>query len=313
MSMCVVLAIGLAGCETIYRGVTGAGQGKSASGTASAAAPAVIPACGNASGGCFSVLTFNMKHRDVPLQLDAAARYLKTQFQDLPDFILCQEVVFDRPKSRGAPDTASALAEHLGYQSRGDARDGGHEGLAILSRHPFEYYDHLHLQSRDGLLSGGFPRVSVMAEFTIPDGKVRVVNVHLTQRQSQHDIRAAQLQETLRWMDARQREVPADIIVLGGDFNIEPQWNRLPQLIESSAAEGDDVKFLDFNSTESTSGNVGDPRQRVDYIFIAGVDRKVSSLGEAILWREGVPTVDGAARFWPSDHLPLLHVFTVTK
>jgi endonuclease/exonuclease/phosphatase family metal-dependent hydrolase len=307
------LAGGLGGCETIYRGVTGAGKNNGAGGsTAAALAPtalAAIPACpGN--GQCFSVLAFNMKHRDIPLQLNAAAAHLKAQLPTMPDFILCQEVVFDRPRSKGVENTAMVLAEYLGYEARGTARDGGDEGVAILSRHRFDHYDHLHIHARDALLSGGFPRVSVMAEFTIPDGKVRVVNVHLTQRLSQHEIRAAQLQETLDWMAERQRQVPADIIVLGGDFNIEPQWNRLGVLKDAGATGG--VSFLDFNTRENSAGNVGDPWQRVDYIFVAGVNRTVSSIGEAILWREGVPTVDGAARFWPSDHLPLLHVFAVS-
>ncbi len=319
IGLALLLAGVAGGCETIYRGVTGAGKnGNNASTSRSAAngggmsaaavSPAVIPTCPGPSG-CFSVLTFNMKHRDVPLQLDAAARYLKTQLPTMPDFILCQEVVFDRPKKKGADNTATVLADLLGYQARGTARDGGGEGVAILSRHPFDYYDYLHIESRDGLFSGGFPRVSVMGEFTIPDGKIRVVNVHLTQRPSQHEIRLAQLQETLDWMAKRQREAPADVIVLGGDFNIEPQWNRLGVLTDASATGG--VTFVDFNSKDNTSGNVGEPWQRVDYIFVAGVNRGVSSVGEAILWREGVPTVDGSARFWPSDHWPLLHVFTV--
>jgi len=256
-------------------------------------------------------MTFNLKHRDVPLQLNAAARALKSQMPTPPDFILCQEVVFDRPAKKGADNTAAVLADYLGYECRGTAREGGDEGVAILSRHPFEYYDHLHIQARDALLSGGFPRVSVMGEFTIPDGRVRVVNVHLTQRPTQHDIRDAQLRETLDWMATRQREAPADIIVLGGDFNIEPQWNRLALLNDSSATGG--IQFADFNSTENTAGNVGEPWQRVDYIFVAGVAHTVSSVGEAILWRDGVLTVDGSSRFWPSDHLPLVHVFAVAK
>jgi endonuclease/exonuclease/phosphatase family metal-dependent hydrolase len=165
------------------------------------------------------VLTYNTKHRDVPIQLAAVSKEFKTTFsQQQPDFILLQEVVFDRPSRMGHDNTASAFAELIGYEARGQARDGGAEGVSILSRHPFLYFDHLHIQARDALLSGGFPRVSIMGEFDCAGiGRVRVVNVHLTQRRSQSDIRRQQLQETLEWMNRRQAEAPADVIILGGN------------------------------------------------------------------------------------------------
>ena len=60
-----------------------------------------------------------------------------------------------------------------------------------------------YIGARDALLSGGFPRVSVMGEFSIQGiGRVRVVSIHLTQRLSQSEIRRQQLKETLDWMNA---------------------------------------------------------------------------------------------------------------
>src|SRR5436190_1452097 len=147
-----------AGCETIYYGVTGADRPAASSTPALAATsdPVKIPTCLGFTG-CLRVMSFNTEHRDVPLQLDAVANKLKADMNPLPDFILLQEVVFDRPKKRGQDNTAAALADLLGCQCRGTARDGGMEGVAILSTHPFDHYEYRHLAARDPLLAGGFP------------------------------------------------------------------------------------------------------------------------------------------------------------
>ena len=313
----LVPMLGLVGCETIARGLAGPGR---LSGSAPAPADPqaiaaddarVLPSCAD-TGGCLRVITFNTKHRDVPVQLAAVAKRLQSDCPQSPDFILCQEVVFDRPKSKGQDNTAAALAERLGagWQCRAIAREGGPEGVAILSPHPFEHFEHLHLKTRDAWHKAGFPRVSVMGEFQLPQvGRVRVVNVHLAHRHSAHDIRREQLRETLEWMAARQLEVPADAIILGGDFNIEPGWEEWFVLKDTSANGG--LEFHDFNSTAPCSGKVGRPFQRVDYVYVAAPDRAVTGAGEAILWPHGIPTVDGASRFHPSDHQPLLHVFEI--
>jgi len=313
----LTVASALGGCETVVRGLAGPGRlSGSAPGPADPQAIAaddarVLPSCAG-TGGCLRVITFNTKHRDVPVQLAAVAKRLQSDFPQPPDFILCQEVVFDRPKSKAQDNTAAALAAQLGegWHCRAVAREGGPEGVAILSPHPFEHFEHLHLKTRDAWHKAGFPRVSVMGEFQLPPiGRVRVVNVHLAHRHSAHDIRREQLRETLEWMAARQREVPADAIILGGDFNIEPGWDEWSVLKDASVNGG--LEFHDFNSATPCSGKVGRPFQRVDYVYIAAPQRAVTSAGEAILWPHGIPTVDGASRFHPSDHLPLLQVLEI--
>jgi endonuclease/exonuclease/phosphatase family metal-dependent hydrolase len=274
-----------------------------------ASASDAIPAC-DQDAGCLSILTFNTKHRDVPLQTQAIANALKADFTRMPDFVLLQEVVFGRAKKKGHDNTAAALAELVGYECRGTAREHGMEGVAILSIHPFDHYEFKHLDSRDGFLSAGFPRVSVMGEFAIPGiGLVRVVNVHLAHQRSSNDVRRAQLIETLQWMADRQRDVPADVIVLGGDFNIEPGWEEMTVIEDASVTGG--LTFMDFNTTAFTSGAVGDLYRRVDYVFMASPNRRAESVGEGILWRGGIATVDGSSTFWPSDHVPLLQVFAI--
>ena len=300
------------GCETLLYGLAGSNGLSSAPDVIAAgevSEPALALSCPDGSR-CLSVLSFNMQHRDSPIQLDAMAHCLRADRSPSPDFILCQEVVFGRPKRRGEENTAVLLANLLEYHSQATSRRGGSEGVAILSRYPFDHYSYKHLEAEDGFLSGGFPRVSVMGEFIVPNsGRVRVVNVHLAHRRSRHKIRREQLEETLEWIAQRERAVPADITILGGDFNIEPEWEELAVVRDPGACAG--LYFHDYNSRIPTSGRLGKPYRRVDYVFVAAPYRQVESVCEAPLWPQGMPTRDGSARFWISDHLPLLHVFAI--
>ena len=306
--------ISAVGCETVYSGVTGANRSANTApgislASTSANDPVIIPRCPAASN-CIRVLSYNTKHRDVPIQRHAVANAIKADLNPLPDFILLQEVVFGRPKKKGLDNTAAELAQLLGYECRGTAREDGMEGVAIISRCSFEHYECKHLQARDSLFSGGFPRVSIMGEFLDPEiGRIRVVNVHLAYQPSKHDTRRTQLKETLIWMADRQRKVAADVIILGGDFNIEPEWDELKMLQDAQQCGG--LQFIDGNTKAFTSGDVGNIYRRVDYLFAASPQRTITSSGETVLWPNGIPTADGASRLWPSDHLPVLQVFSV--
>ncbi len=311
----------IGGCETVYHATVGSSSAPrlainapanidTSNGDADLAGrTAMLPAC-EPSAGCVSVLSYNLKHRDVPLQLEAIAKHLHATCDRLPDFILLQEVVFNRSPRRGLDNTAAELAQRIGYEARGTARAGGSEGVAILSRLPFDHYEHLHVKARDSLLEGGFPRVSVMGECFVPGvGRVRVVNVHLAHRPSQNQVRRSQLRETFDWMNRRQQEMPADLIIFGGDLNIEPHWDEYLVL---SDPQFTGMTLHDHNSSLPSSGRINNTYRRVDYIFAAAPGRSVSSLGEAIFWPSGIPTIDGSATFWPSDHLPLLHAFSLS-
>ncbi len=84
-----------------------------------------------------SVLSFNMQHRDKPAQLAVMAERLRSDLAEMPDFILCQEVLFQRPPHKSHDNTATVLAEALGYYCHGTKRKSDREGVAIISRHPF--------------------------------------------------------------------------------------------------------------------------------------------------------------------------------
>src|SRR3954464_278478 len=63
-----------------------------------------------------NIMTVNLQHKDHPRELKVMADYLKTDLKVVPDFILCQEVVFERDQDL-LPDTASVLARELKLQS----------------------------------------------------------------------------------------------------------------------------------------------------------------------------------------------------
>lgn len=255
-----------------------------------------------------SVVTFNMKHRDRPAELKVLAEYLE-DLDNPPDFMLCQEVLFQRNPWRGQHDTAAVLADDLGLYSRGTKRKSDREGVAIISRYPFDFYDELHLKARTSAFLLGFRRVSVMGEFVVPRvGRVRVVNVHLAYQSFENHVRRKQLAETLEWLAARERLVHADVTILGGDFNMEPDRKEWAVLDDRTLTGN--LKFVDANTDAPTFG-ADEPYKRVDYLFVAAPDQDVKLLRERVLFKEGLWRLDGSGRFWPSDHLPVCHEYSL--
>ena len=254
-----------------------------------------------------AALSFNMQHRDRPRELAAIARHLR-EVEGVPDFILCQEVLFRRPSWRGPDNTAGVLADELGYHAAGTERRGfSREGVAILSRYPFDYYDERHLKARTLLF--GFARVSVMGEFIVPRiGRVRVVNTHLAYQPWEGHVRRKQLNETLAWLAEREAVQSAAVTIFGGDFNLEPGAKAFAALSDSKTIGR--LRFINANTDWPTLGRRGHPTKRVDYIFLSAHDRDVRFIGERLLFADGLWQSDGH-RFHPSDHLPLLHQYIV--
>jgi endonuclease/exonuclease/phosphatase family metal-dependent hydrolase len=252
-----------------------------------------------------SVMSFNMWHKDRPDQLKTMANQLRVDLKQLPDFVLCQEVVFGRG---GAEDnTAAVLGNQLGYYCRGTRRTSDREGIAIISRYPFVYYADRHLKAQTSRLLFGFNRVSVMGEFMVPGiGRVRVVDVHLTNWAFEHHIRRKQLQETLAWISEREAQVPAAVTILGGDFNSKSHWDEMKQI--SAADSTGRVRFMNFNSNLPSMGSLGNPKKRIDHIFVSAARGAVQLVQEELFWKEGLR--NGSSRFYVSDHLCLLHVYS---
>lgn len=259
------------------------------------------------------VMTTNLWHKDRPTELRAVADLLRADPTKNPDFILCQEVVFNR--SGGEDNTAAVLAKELGYYCKGTKRTSDREGVAIVSRYPFVHYDARHLEAQTSRLLLGFNRVSVMGEFMVPGaGRVRVVNVHFTNWKFEKHVRTKQLEETLEWIAEREKSVPAGITFLGGDFNAEPDSDEMQLVADFKGPRG--MRFRSFNDPEEPSkGSPGNPNKRIDYILVAVAQHPpLAFAGEQLLWKDGVPRGrHGDGKFHLSDHVPVLHRYTVGR
>jgi len=232
------------------------------------------------------------------------ADFMREHLGKVPDFILCQEVKFEREDVL-APNTAAVLGRELGFDCKGTKRKSDNEGVAIISRYPFLYYDELHLKAQTSPLLLGFNRVSVMGEFFVPAiGRVRVVNVHFTNWGFEHHIRDKQLAETLQWVDQRQARVHANITFFGGDFNAKHNWNEMKQLGEATTQ----MAFEDYNGVDPTQGSPGSPKKRIDYIFVSSANRLLFG-GEQILFKDALK--DGDSSFHLSDHCAVMHQYTL--
>src|SRR3954447_14017061 len=94
-----------------------------------------------------NIMSINLQHKDHPRELKVMADYLKSDLKVIPDFILCQEVMFERDQDL-LPNTAAVLARELKLECRGTKRKSDREGVALISRYAFLYYDELHLQAQ---------------------------------------------------------------------------------------------------------------------------------------------------------------------
>src|SRR5689334_7078333 len=80
-----------------------------------------------ASEPSLNVMTINMEHKDRPHELRVAADFMRENLDRLPDFVLCQEVKFERDDVL-APNTAAVLAREMGYDCKGTKRKSDNEG-----------------------------------------------------------------------------------------------------------------------------------------------------------------------------------------
>jgi endonuclease/exonuclease/phosphatase family metal-dependent hydrolase len=147
-----------------------------------------------------------------------------------------------------------------------------------------------------------------MAETMVPGvGRVRLVNVHLTNWGFETHVRREQLKETLEWAAARERKAPAALTFLAGDFNAEADFAEMA-LIKDRSVTGP-LAFQDSNGTAFSQGAHGKPDKRIDFIFVSGANLP-SFAGEELMWKNGVPTPDGD-HFYLSDHLAVVHRYTL--
>lgn len=222
-----------------------------------------------------------------------------------PDVILLQECF---RCSENGYDTAAILAGSLGLHchfapAREKLREHNGEtllsysGLAILSTFPCLDSWVLKLPSS---VDGG-ERISFFCELEIENYRMGIVCIHFSHIRNEVDIRAKQLEHTLRALSSLRKRFPC---VLGGDFNC------VPDSVEVKTAEGlagDSINVLPvFGVLQETSPI---PRQKeisgrqIDQIWVL---QEVGSVR-----RIHVNAVDGGlclgkkdtkSGLYPSDH-----------
>lgn len=219
------------------------------------------------------------------------------------DVILLQEVWADDGR-----DQAAILAEELGYHVvRTMTPDGRPErfGNAILSRYGLESAGELTLPS-----GSGTGRRSVLAAWIRPDaiahrGRQLVATTHLDWRYDASTLRQRQLAAVVRFLaelalrgpdagadvekgdntgTSSERADPAEDplpIILGGDFNAQPQSQEIRRLTGLEPPYRRGLVFTDaWAATNDEPGhtwtrendNARDavfPRRRLDYVFVS--------------------------------------------
>lgn len=140
-----------------------------------------------------------------------------------PDIIALQEVNL-HANSRGANaarlDTATWLAERLNFNhihlTPKTGKSGGEEGIAILSRFPFDAQADLDLKTQD--------RVAQYVQVRIQDRPLVIANGHLFWQPGDSTERLRQVERLLDWLSPFLDHVP---VVVCGDFNSPPDTKAI--------------------------------------------------------------------------------------
>ena len=208
-----------------------------------------------------------------------------------PDVILLQEVL----EKEGLPNQARQLADSLGYAFTFASVDpvGGPKryGNAILARLPILATREVKLPPLDDW------RVAAHARLALPGGGTLDAYVtHLHHTDEGAAIRAEQVEGLLAFVDSTRSRGADAALLLGGDFNAQPDR---PELAPVFARLADALAVVHPDLALPTGATFGpatgtEPR-RIDYLFSEPA-RLRPAAARIIL---GAPT---AAGVWGSDH-----------
>ena len=202
------------------------------------------------------LVSYNIKHglgNDGQLDLNRTAALLNNLHADF----ICLQEVDNKVKRSGMVDQAKTLGRSLMMHSAFGsfmAFQGGHYGLAILSKHPIVAAKEIRLST------GNEPRVALACKVRLPDQReVMVVNLHFDWVEDDK-FRFQQAKELAQYLDSLA--IP---YVLMGDFNDEPKSRTLDLLARNKlAAEKPVQDRFTFPSTK--------PSIEIDFIFAAPRD-----------------------------------------
>lgn len=213
-----------------------------------------------------NAMTYNIRHgvgTDLKLDLDRIAKVLQ---QHNPDIVALQEVDLRASRSNStnqAADLAKQLDMHPAF-AQFMPFQGGHYGIAILSRFPITRVQSIPLPV------GNEPRAALAVDTRLPNNQiVTVIAVHFDWV-NDDTYRYAQAKTLAEWID--QQHNP---IVLMGDLNDTPGSRTLKLFTERAieANKPNDNRFT-FSST--------DPKSEIDFIFCIPPQRWTPSEAQVI-------------------------------
>ena len=236
------------------------------------------------------VVTLNIWHdqADWPTRLDLIERDLRAL---RPDVVMLQEVL----QKEGLPNQAQTLADRLGmphvhFVSTDSVGAASRYGNAILSAHAFTETAERRLPPLDAYRTAAYARIEVGGR------PVRLYTTHLHHPPTV-DGRGARAMEIAHLLDLVATTGGDAPLVLGGDFNAEPDWPETQML----------AGLRDLGGAGITWGPpyTGVAGRRIDYLFDAADARLVPVAAGVALDR-----TDGEGRF-PSDHFAVFARFVL--
>ena len=236
------------------------------------------------------VVTLNVWHdqADWPARLDLIERGLRALG---PDVVFLQEVL----QKEGLPNQAETIAAALGlphvhFVSVDSAGATKRFGNAILSAHPFVETAERRLPPLDAYRTAAYALVEVGGQ------PVRLYTAHLHNPPTPEGrgARAMEIAHLLDLVETTGGDAP---LVLGGDFNAEPDWPETQML----------AAFRDLGGAGVTWGPpyTGVAGRRIDYLFDAAHPALVPVAAGVALDR-----ADAEGRY-PSDHFAVYARFVL--
>ena len=246
----------------------------------------------DASPDTLTVVTLNIwnNNGDWPARLDL----ITTELEALrPDVVMLQEVL----QNPELPNQAQTIADRLGFPhvhfvSVDSVGAPKRYGNAILSAYPFVEIGGLMLPPLDAY------RVAAHARIELANREVDLYAVHLHNPATAEGrgARAMEIAHLLDFIDQTRADASSPV-VLGGDFNAEPDWHEMRML------DG----FRDLGGAGITFGPpyTGVAGRRIDYLFDAAHPGLVPvSAGVAL------DHADAQGRY-PSDHFAVFARFVL--
>jgi endonuclease/exonuclease/phosphatase family metal-dependent hydrolase len=249
-------------------------------------APAQVPSPANG----FTAVTLNLWHdqQDWPARRAVIVDTLRAL---APDVIFLQEVL----EKEGLPNQAQQLADSLGcafvFTSVDPVGGAKRYGNAILTRLPIVAQHEIKLPPLDDW------RVAAHARVAFPDGRALdayVTRLHHTEEGA--TIRAEQIAGLIAFVDSTRADGPDAALLIGGDFNAEPEWLELAPMFERFTDVLAAVHPELVLPAAATFGPAtGTTPRRIDYLFCDDA-QLVPTAARVVL---GAPSPAGV---WGSDH-----------